>query len=526
MNEFIAKYQQHLSGVLCGFDRLVFHGNLRALCGKPGMESYLATNRVLYKDFGKHVEQISQQLKEASIVRAQREGRPIQYVASSSTSKEELARQMAKEQQITQGLVCVLTSVEPCFTFDIYRNRDQRRLELIQRERKCLHLYQYWMHPVLGFLHARIQTWFPFRIQICINGREWLARQMDHARMQYLRQDNCFPWVEDFPRAQRLLDRQQKAAWPKLLNGLARELNPVHSRMLGRFHVDYYWSVFQSEWAIDVVFRDADLLRRLYPKIVHHAMTTLSCQDVLRYLGRFVPASGAAPRRFSGEVLSDLKQRAEGIRVKHGVNRNTVKAYDKAFTARGSVLRFETTIHNGEDFRVYRPKEGDPDGPRSWRVMRRGIADLHRRTEVSHKAAERYMNALASVDDSTTVEELTRRLEQPVCWKGKRVRGLRVFDSGDRQLLEAVNRGEFTINGLRNRDLQRLTFATPPASDQERRRRSAWASRKLRLLRAHGLLQKVPGTHRYHVTKTGRRVITAILTAARATVAQLTALAA
>ena len=56
MNEFIAKYQQHISGVLCGFDRLVFHGNLRALCGKPGMESYLATNRVLYKDLGKHVE--------------------------------------------------------------------------------------------------------------------------------------------------------------------------------------------------------------------------------------------------------------------------------------------------------------------------------------------------------------------------------------------------------------------------------------------------------------------------------------
>jgi hypothetical protein len=279
--------------------------------------------------------------------------------------------------------------------------------------------------------------------------------------------------------------------------------------MLGHFHVDYYWSVFQSEWAIDVVFREADLLRRLYPKIVHHAMTTLGSQDVLRFLGRFVPASSAVPRRFSGEVLSDLKQRAEGIRVKHGVNRNTVKAYDKAFTAQGSVLRFETTIHNGEDFRVCRPKEGDPDGPRSWRMMRRGIADLHRRAVVSH-----------------TVEELTRRLEQPVCWKGKRVRGLRVFDSADRQLLEAVNRGKFTINGLRNRDLQRLTFANSPASDKERRRRSAWASRKLRLLRAHGLLQKVPGTHRYHVTKTGRRIITAILTAARATVAQLTALAA
>ena len=63
---------------------------------------------------------------------------------------------------------------------------------------------------------------------------------------------------------------------------------------------------------------------------------------------------------FSGEVVSDFKRRAEGVRVKHSINGNSVKLYDKAYTPKGSVLRAETTVHNGDDFR-------------------RGISDLYRR---------------------------------------------------------------------------------------------------------------------------------------------------
>ena len=153
--------------------------------------------------------------------------------------------------------------------------------------------------------------------------------------------------------------------------------------------------------------------------------------------------------------------------------------------------------------------------------MRRGIADLHRRAQVSRKATERYLDALASVDDDTTLGELIQRSTQPTQWHHRRVRALRPF-SDDRALLEAVSRGEFTLNGVRNRDLQRVFFPESAQTPAEARRRSAWVSRRLRLLRAHGLLRKIPGTHRYHVTKAGRTMTTAILTALRSTVRQLT----
>jgi len=154
----------------------------------------------------------------------------------------------------------VLSCVETCRTFDVYRNREKRKLELVSRIRKCLFLYQYWRHREFGFLSARMQTWFPFSVQVCMNGREWLARQMD-------------------------------------------------------------------------------------------------------------------------------------------------------------------------------------------RVLRGGVADLHRRAEISERATERYLDALAGVHEQTSLQELLDRLGPPQQWKGRRVRALHPL-GGERALLETICRGEFMLNGF------------------------------------------------------------------------------
>ena len=521
MHEFIAKHQDKIAGILSGFDRLVFRGHLRSIGNPQGMMSYLWTNHVFLKNFGEHVEKVTERLKEASLAEAKASGRPIEYLNSSQMDKETIARNILARDGVRSGLVCVLSCLEPCWKFEIHRNRLKKRLELQRRSGKCLFLYHYQVHPVFGFLNARIQTWFPFSIQICINGREWLARQMQAAALDYLQQDNCFPWIADCTQAQLLMDRQLKTRWPKLLNGIARQLNPIHTEIFRKHPISYYWSTYQHEWAIDVLFHHAADLRRFYPRWVNHAMTTFSSPDVMRFLGKRINLSGRLPQNFSGEVVSDFKRRTEGVRVKHSVNGNSVKLYDKAYTPKGSVLRAEATFNNTDDFRVYRRKEGDRKGPRTWRPLRRGIADLHRRAQLSHKAAGRYLDAFATVDDSTTLDELLQRLEQPRRWRGRRVRALRPL-ADDRALLSAINHGEFAINGFRNRDLRAIFFPQTTDNKKESRRRSAWISRKLRLLRAHALITKIPGTHRYQLTSSGRKAIVAILSALRSTVGQLT----
>ena len=525
MHEFIAKHRDQITGTLSGFDRLVFRGTLRSISFPDGMRHYLHANDVLLKDFGSHVNRMSKRLKDASLAQAEALGRPATYLSSPQVSKEEIAREVVAKDGIHEGLICVLTCVEPCWSFEIHRNREMKKLELVSRYRKCLFVYQYWMHPKLGFMSARIQTWFPFPIQICMNGREWLGRQMGREGIKYAAAGNCFPWIEDWTKAQRLMDQQLRTEWPKVLEPIARQLNPVHGEIFAKYPLSYYWTTYQSEWAIDVVFRKATELRRLYPRLVHHGMTTFGSTDVMRYLGKRTCLTGEVRNDFSGEVVSNLKARQEGVRIKHSVNGNSVKLYDKAFTAAGSVLRAETTIQKGSDFKVYRAKEGDPDGPKAWRQMRRGIADVHRRADLSKKATERYLDGFAAVDDDTTLEELIGRLQKHTIWNRRRLRALHPF-ADDSALLAAITRGEFALSGFRNRDLQAIFFTSPAKTLREARRRSAWVSRKLRLLRAHNLITKIGGTHRYQLTASGRKVTAAVLTALRCTLRQLTPLAA
>lgn len=526
MQKFIAKYESQIAGVLNGFDRLILRGSLLKICYVRGLQGYLWAQQILLKNFRVHVQQISEQVKQAALRNMQACGRPVQYLYSSRINKEELARSIAAQDQISQGPVCALTCVEPCLSFDVHRNRQTRQLDLVQRTRKCLFVYQYWQHPLLGWMNARIQTWFPFSVQICINGREWLARQMDTAALAYQRQDNCFPWVADFGKAQQLLDQQLHTDWPKLLDSIIEQLNPMHHQIFANFPMHYYWSIYQSEWATDVVFGQRQDLQRLYPLWIHHALTSFGSPDVMRFLGKKPTRDGQVPGQVTAEIVSDCRRRQEGVRIKHRYRDNSVKLYDKAYTPRGSVLRAEMTMNDPQDFKVYRPREDHSEGGLAWQRMRKGIADLHRRAQVSQKVNERYLDALAQTDDPTTLDQLLGQLHQPIIHQGKRLRAMRPFAADDRSLLQAIGQGQFTIHGFRNRDLQEFLYGAPAVSEAECRRRSAAISRKLRLLRAHHIIAKVPRSYRYLVTPLGRQIISAVLAAGNTSIHSLTAKAA
>lgn len=101
------------------------------------------------------------------------------------------------------------------------------------------------------------------------------------------------------------------------------------------------------------------------------------------------------------------------------------------------------------------------------------------------------------------------------------------FDRDDLALLEAIARGELATTGFRNRDIRRLLHPKAMnASRDEVRRLSAKTSRRLRMLRAHGLIQKVPRTHRYRISSRGRLLAAALFATRAASVKQLLPMAA
>lgn len=498
MNQFIQQYQEDVIGHLSGFDRLVLRGTLRALAVKSGMLNYLWHAGVLLKDFGRFVQEKSAQLKAASYAEAQRKKRPILYLPSSKGSKEEIARGIAQKDGVKKGLIGILTAVEPCQTYDLVRNRDQKKLELQPRIRKCLFLYHYWIDARFGFMHGRIQTWFPFSVQICLNGREWLARQMDRLGLGYRRQENCFPWIGKLSRAQALMEEQLRMDWPSVLDETARRLNPIHEQLLAPYQEDYYWSAHQTEWATDILFKSAARLGQIYPPLVRSAISVFNSQEVMRFLGKKLQGN------FQGKVVSHYGQRPEGVRVKHEVNGNSVKVYDK----QGSILRVETTINNPRDLKVYRATARGECG--SWQRMRKGVADLHRRAQISQACNERYLNALASIRVDRILGNVVGSICRPTRWKGRRVRALRPWSPEDSELLKTISRGEFNLNGFRNRDMRNFLF--PGKQDRGAQRRlSGRVTHRLRLLRAHGIIRKVPNTLRYMLTDKGREIITGII---------------
>jgi hypothetical protein len=515
MDAFVQQHAACVTGTLSGWDRLRFRGTLRMLANAAGLFRFLCYTGHLLKDFGSYALGLSRQVRAASLAAAESSGRPVEHLAGPSVSKEGRAREIAGRDGIGEGLIAVLTAVEPCWSYDVRSNRHSGHLELVHAYRKCQHLYHYMVHPAFGFMHVRLQTWLPFNLHVCVNGREWLARQMDAAGVGYRREGNCFTWVSDPHAAGALLQGQVKFDWAEALGGLAASANPALKQVVGGYDVGYYWSLDESEYATDVMFRSRDDLAALYPGLVRHGIETFGSREVMRFLGRSVSA-GITPR-FAGEVVSDVREKPgkyDGVRIKHRVNRNSIKMYDKA----GSVLRVETTLNDMRDLQAPRVVKGK----RVYKRMRKGVADMPRRAEVSHKSNERYLQALAAVKTPVPLKRLTDELSRPVTWKGKRVRGLNVLGPEDAALLEAAGRGEFLIAGLRNRDLQNLLFDKPADGPAGKRRRCGQVTRKLRMLRAHGLLHKVPHTHRYMVSEKGRRVIAALHAAREADVEKLT----
>lgn len=495
MERFVKRHGDRIIGSIAGFDRMLFRGNLRSICHVEGMDRFLSSQRVLYKDFGAFVQRISKQVKECAEQMARDNGRPLIHLRSPKESKEEFVREMIECEQITEGLVCILTCVEPCSTFSIRCDRLRKQKKLVAETRQCQHLYFYYLDKEFGLMHVRLQTWLPLTIQVCLNGREYLGRQMLAAGIEYTQADNCFTAIGDLPQAQRLSEQLIARNWKPFLDALARRVNPWLNRKGEVVLQDYYWTIRQAEFATDILFRDPQALAEIYPALFDHAIKHFHSEDVLRFLGR------KARSISSGEVKSDLQRRYEGVRVKHWVHENSIKMYDK----QGSVLRIETTINNPKRFRVRRRLTRQ--SLFKWLPLRKGIADIRRRAELSRAANERYLEALAVVGEPTPSYKLLDKVSAPVVRGQRRFRALRPVGPEDSRFFKVLLDGKFLIQGVRNRDLRQLLWPAPKNQEQERKN-AGRVTRYLTLLKSHNLIYRVPKTNYYRSTKFGHELMT------------------
>jgi hypothetical protein len=490
---FVGKFADSIVTTLSCVDRLIFKGYL-PLGGDKQLNQFVDRLGIRRKDFLPQLEPLSRQLVEHAKSAAAREGAPYQYLQGPH-SKEKLIDQIVRERKLTNGLIAVLCCLESCRTVKLRHGDGKPQLAFTRRPQRVL--YYYLLDRDFGRVHVRIETWFPFTIQIYVNGHDWLAQQLVRQQAGFVQQDNCFLKLDDPAAAQRIADRFFHLAWQHRLDRWAKQVNPLLKKVPWLRAMEYRWVIDQFEYSTDVLFRSRQHLAELYSRLLDHAAVNFQAQDILTFLGRKLHGN------FQGEVLTQTqKDRHPGARIKHRMKNNWLKMYDKF----GQVLRVETVINNPREFKVRRRRKRHGRWKRVWCPMNKGLANLYQYQASAQAANVRYLEALSVVNDPAPAYQQVAALVQPKVQKERSYAGFNPACREDIQLFRAVLRGEHELHGFRNADIRRLLLLDDKDPLQRRRARAA-VGRRLKRLHVRGLIARIPHTRRWKVTALGHRTL-------------------
>jgi len=497
----IQQFSDKINGVLATFDRMIINGYVLQLCNCRQFLFYLIQNNIKLVDFRKFAyeqtgilcEHIDKYIEENDV--------KLQYLNSGKTKKGELAEKEFSANPSKTGLVSAYSVVELCNTMTVSPNKETKKLEVASRPTKCKHYYLYYNDFEFGKMFLKIQTWFPYNIQIYINGREYLSKIFDKNKLKYEMYNNSFSHIEDFEKAQQLADGILSKNLSGSFEGIAAKINNLLPNIEKVFSHSYYWCIDQCEFAIDINFKSRDDLSGIYKRLVETAFFTFSSSDIYSFFGRKI----SYVDRFKGEVVSDLRNRYQGYRVKFNLNNNSIKMYDK-----GNNLRIEVTINNPKDFKVMKPVvdefTGEDSGLKKWVPMGKSVVNLYRYAEISKAVINRYINSLPEVDvtilPAKAVTEISERKEE----NGRFYSAFNILNPDTLKLFVALSDGAYLINGFNNKLIRKKIF-----NDCDSRKNISKTTRLFAKLKAHKIIKKVPKKNRYYLTKTGRSVINSIL---------------
>jgi hypothetical protein len=498
MNTLIERFSNIVKGSITGFDRIVFKGIILPLMSAAEAMSFFRSNRILFKDYKKWMmEQTSRLIQSAETYARDNCGQGIFPISTWRTRKEQLAHKRQQAEGIEKGLIGVWSCLESAFSYRARYCGKTGYPQLQNYQTRCKHLYFYFDHQEYGFMNIRLQTWFPYPIQICLNGREWLRRNLQQKQISFESHGNKFLYISDYQAAQNLLNQQLDVRFVDLLNGFIPTVFPVFQDVLGP-NLSYYWTMWQSEWAADLIFSSPDDLNSIKDSLLRHAHMTGTSTRVLRYMDRPLTKAGKPDARSVSEVSTRVSSFNDGIRVRHWVDHNSVKVYNEQ-----NVLRIETTINNPKKFRVFRHKQGqNSEEPKLRLPLRKGVMDIPLRAKVSQDVNNRIMHDLSSFQDETPAGDVLKKITCCRNQKGRKFRGLDPTGK-DCEMLRLICSPEFRISGLTNKSMRQSLSSSKFGSGKTDKQLSAKISRYFRLLRVHGIIRKLPRQNRYMLTTKG-----------------------
>ncbi|MBN2092870.1 hypothetical protein JW964_24830 [candidate division KSB1 bacterium] len=509
MKQFLQNFDSLINGVLHGFDRIILKGHIRLFYMNNNFYYFLKEEHVKLKEFKQYALHVTEDLKAHITHLIESTTCYSEYLTSTKTAKEKIAQGVLNENPDKTGLICVLSVVEPCFALTIKYNSKTGKLEKRNEFRKCLHYYLYYNDRDLGLMHVRFQTWFPFKIQIYINGKEYLKKQLTKKSIEFTSYDNCVTGVSDIQRAQEIADQFIKKDWTKVFDHFASQVNGYKSRIeeIFNFH-SYYWYIDECEYASDVLFKNRQTLEKVFPHFIEYASLCQMGENIYTFFGRKLH------HLCQGEAVSDRKHFwGQGFRIKFVLDKNFLKLYDKS-----NVLRIETTINNASAFKILNP---NPQGKKKWVPMGKNISNLYRYAEITKKCNERYLESLSALTRNNNLDKAIESLCHPKKSRlsknsvnERQYNALNPLKDFNCKAFNAAMNGAYMMKGFTTKQLTDALLALNAFSKEQCSditKLKAKVGRFIAQLRAHKIVTKLPKTHRYRVTNSGTEILSRIL---------------
>ena len=479
------RYKRQIAGILSCYDRIIIQGTVPQWGYASAMTEYFYAHQFRIFDYPRWAQPLRDAIRENAERLAGEHQFEIEFIRSrKSGRKEDRVQEILQQRGEEPGLVCILSAMEPCSTYQPWHNKKNHKTYLKPDDGKCLHYYFYFIDQDLGLCSLRVPTWCPFRLQCYCNGHSYLARQMTKRGIEYRVLDNAFGWISDFEAAQKLADNFQVEMLHHKLDQFADRYCPV----VKQFGLSYHWSLDQVEFATDLVFAKQSDLQAIYDRLTRTAIHTVKPDNIATFLGRKLNGN------YQDEMGNRFNTRIEGTRIKHTMGPVSIKMYDKFRL----ILRIETTVVNVSFFKHYREVE-HRDGTRSmaWAEMKKTIYSLAPLRELLLAANRRYLEFISVIEDDKAGTDKLNKISQPVEENDRGYRGFNFFDPDDEELFRALGSGEFNISGFQNKDLRRRL----------KEKTTGQISRLTKRLRVHGLIKKVGRTYKYYVTALGKQVL-------------------
>ena len=414
---------------------------------------------------------------------AKEHGVEIEFIRKTGVRKESIISEKIKKRGTQPGIVHIISAMETCNTYKPWHDKITGRTFLKPDQSKCLHYYFYFIDPQVGLGYVRVPTWCPFRLQVYINGHNLLAAELEKAGTKYTMIDNAFDSLQDADKAQELSDNISIENLHRKLDEFAWQFCPVYKD----FNQRYHWSVTQAEYATDIVFRKQQDLQQIYSELTATAIHAVKPENIATFLGHRPDA------RYQGEIGNNYNVRIEGSRIKHTMGSASIKMYDKF----SKILRIETTSNDISFFKHFREVEHhDGTTSNAMASLKKNIYSLSFLTDNLKASNKRYLEFISAFDNKEVGRKRLEKITSSKSDNNRNYKGFNFFSNEDLAVLIAIVRGEFNINGLRNKNLQKLLGFT-----------SSKISRLIKRLRVHGLIKKASDSYKYYLTKIGKETI-------------------